>query len=53
MGLNKDVLLISEQGLVVDLPTDLKNWECLTYPEGAYETLKNSIVKFFKDRYHF
>ena len=52
MGLNKDVLLISEQGLVVDLPTDLKNWECLTYPKGGYSALKDNIIRFFKDNYH-
>lgn len=31
MGLDKDVLLVSEEDLVLQLPTDLRNWECLTY----------------------
>ena len=52
MGLDKDVLLISEEGLVVDLPTDLKNWECLTYPKGDYATLKSKICDFYKQTYH-
>lgn len=28
---HKDVLLISERDLVLQLPADLRNWECLTY----------------------
>lgn len=53
MGLNKDVLLISQEDLVLHLPTDLKNWECLTYSEGNYEQLKNKVIKFFVDQYHY
>lgn len=52
MGLEKDVLLISEEGLVVDLPTDLKNWECLTYPKGNYEVLRDKIINYYKQHYH-
>lgn len=48
MGLNKDVLLISEKDLVLHLPSDLKNWECLTYSEGNYDELKNKVIKFFR-----
>ena len=29
MGLDKDVLLVSESSLVLNLPSDLRNWECL------------------------
>lgn len=53
MGLKKDVLLISEESLIVNLPTDLKNWECLTYPNGNYKELKNKIIKFFCDRFNY
>lgn len=53
MGLNKDVLLISQEDLVLHLPTDLKNWECLTYSKGNYEQLKNKVIKFFVDRYYY
>lgn len=53
LGLNKDVLLISEKDLVLQLPVDLKNWECLTYSEGNYNELKNKIIKFFIDNYHY
>lgn len=53
LGLNKDVLLISEKDLILQLPTDLKNWECLTYTEGNYPELKNKIIKFFTDNYHY
>ena len=53
MGLDKDVLLISEKGLVLQLPTDLKNWECLTYSKGDYEELKKNIIEYFKDNYHY
>lgn len=53
MGLNKDVLLISEKNFVLHLPSDLKNWECLTYSEGNYDELKNNVIKFFTDNYHY
>lgn len=53
MGLGKEVLLISEQGKISNLPTDLNNFECLTYKEGAYEELMHNIIKFFKDNYHY
>lgn len=53
MGMEKEVLLISEENLVVDLPTDLRNWACLTYPKGGYETLKNRIVEYFKTKYRY
>lgn len=53
MGLDKDVLLISEEDLVIQLPTDLKNWECLTYSKGNYEQLKQRIIQYYKDNYHY
>lgn len=53
MGLDKDVLLISEEDLVIQLPTDLKNWECLTYSKGNYEQLKQRIINYYKDNYHY
>ncbi len=53
MGLGKDVLLISCDDLIINLPTDLKNWKCLTYPRGNYETLKDNVKKFFKDNYYY
>lgn len=53
MGLDKDVLLISEKDLVPQLPSDLKNWECLTYSKGDYEELKDKIVKYYKENFHY
>ena len=53
MGMDKDVLLISEESLVLQLPSDLRNWECLTYPKGNYEALKKSVVKFYRDNYYY
>lgn len=52
MGLDKNVLLISEKELVLKLPSDLKNWECLTYTKGNYEELKRKIMKYFHDNFH-
>jgi len=52
MGLNKDVLLISESTLVMSLPSDLKNWECLTYDRGNYKQLRQKVAAFFRDNYH-
>ena len=51
MGLDKDVLLISEQDL--NLPTDLKNWECLTYTKGDYEELRMKVVRYYKENYYY
>lgn len=53
MGADKDVLLVSEEGLVLHLPSDLRNWECLTYRKGDYEGLKEKVSKFFIDNYGF
>ena len=53
MGLDKDILLISEKDRIANLPTDLNNFECLTYPKGNYNALKNEVEKFFKDNYHY
>ncbi len=52
MGLDKDVLLISESSLVVTLPSDLRNWECLTYEKGNYEQLRRRVAVFFESNYH-
>jgi hypothetical protein len=51
MGLAKDVLLISESSLVMNLPSDLRNWECLTYDNGNYEQLRERVSQFFHDNY--
>jgi len=52
MGLDKDVLLISESTLVVTLPADLRNWECLTYEKGNYENLRLRVSAFYRENYH-
>lgn len=51
MGCDKEVLLISERELVLKLPSDLRNWECLTYTKGNYKELKEKVIKFFEDNY--
>ena len=53
LGIGKEILLISEIGKIENLPTDLNNFECLTYEKGNYEELKQKIIKFFKDNYHY
>lgn len=53
MGQQKDVLLISEKELVLQLPADLRNWECLTYTKGDYDELNEKIVKYFVENYHY
>ena len=53
MGLKKDILLISENNQIQILPTDLRNWTCLTYPKGDYKTLKTNIIKYFKQNYYY
>jgi hypothetical protein len=51
MGADKDVLLISERELSLNLPSDLRNWNCLTYTKGDYEELKEKVCKFYLDNY--
>jgi hypothetical protein len=51
MGMKKDVLLISEDALVLKLPSDLRNWECLTYPKGNYEVLAERVASFLATTY--
>ncbi len=53
MGLGKDVLLISNQDYILHLPSDLKNWECLTYKSGDYEELKTRIERYYMSNYHY
>ena len=52
MGLDKDVLLISESTLLMNLPSDLRNWECLTYDRGNYKQLQKKVEDFFETNYH-
>jgi predicted nucleotide-binding protein len=52
MGLDKDVLLIFESSLMVTLPSDLRNWECLTYEKGNYEQPRERVSAFFETQYH-
>ncbi len=51
MGLEKDVLLISEASLAINLPSDLRSWECLTYEHGNYSQLAERVRKFLEDNY--
>ena len=51
MGLEKDVLLVSDRSKIIHLPSDLKNWECLTYASGNYEHLKNNVQGFIRTTY--
>lgn len=53
MGQNKDVILIAESSLIVNLPSDLKNWECITYSKGDYVSLKNNLIEFLKQNYSY
>ena len=52
MGHKKNVLLVSEQSLVKQLPSDLSNWECLTYRKGNYGELRRKLAKYYRDNYH-
>lgn len=53
MGLDKDVLLVSEKDLVLQLPSDLRNWECLTYTKGNYDELMHKIEQYYRGKYHY
>lgn len=51
MGMKKDVVLVSEDSLVLSLPSDLRNWECLTYPKGSYDDLATRLTRFLEANY--
>lgn len=51
MGMRKDVLLVSESSLVLKLPSDLRNWECLTDSTGNYQELAERVAHFFANTY--
>lgn len=51
MGLEKDVLLVSEESLAINLPSDLRSWECLTYQKGNFAQLADRVKKFLVDHY--
>jgi hypothetical protein len=51
MGMKKDVLLVSDDSLVLSLPSDLRNWECLVYKRGDYEQLARRVSEFLKSAY--
>lgn len=42
---------MSEDTLVINLPSDLKNWECLTYEKGNYEQLEKRVQEFLVNTY--
>jgi len=52
MGAAKDTLLIASSDLVMNLPSDLRNWECLTYPKGNFDALREGVATFFVKNYH-
>ncbi len=51
MGMKKDVLLVSDDALVLSLPSDLRNWECLVYKKGNYEQLADRVSAFLEATY--
>jgi hypothetical protein len=51
MGQNKDVILVSESTLVLSLPSDLRNWECITYDKGNFLMLKTKILDYLRQNY--
>lgn len=51
MGLEKDVLLVSEASLAINLPSDLRSWECLTYDRGNYQQLADRVKAFLVTQY--
>jgi hypothetical protein len=52
MGIGKDVLLVSSNELAINIPSDLKSWECLTYEKGNYTQLSDKISRYLADHYH-
>ena len=48
MGLKKQFLLVSDDKLSDRLPTNISDWECLTYKRGDYEGLKHKVTNFLK-----
>lgn len=46
MGMKMEVLLVSENSLVLSLPSDLRNWECLTFDKGNFNQLADRLALF-------
>ena len=53
MSLDKDVLLISKESFISELPTDLRDLKCLTYKKWYYKDLQIKIIKYFSDNYYY
>ena len=53
MGLNKTILLVCEESVVLNLPADIRGIICLTYKKGDYDGLKDTIKQYFKNNYHY
>lgn len=51
MALDKDIILVCDEELVQQLPTDINNFVCVTYPRGDYESLRNALTNVFRDNY--
>ena len=51
MGIKKDILLISEESQVGNLPIDMRNMQCLTYKKGDYGELCKKVKSFFMKNY--
>lgn len=51
MGLDKEVLIISEHNLIIDIPYELKKWRHITYYKGEYAELKEKILKYICKKY--
>lgn len=51
MGIKKNILLISEESQVGNLPIDMRDMQCLTYTKGDYKELCEKVQRFFMQNY--
>ena len=47
-ALGKLVFLVCEEGMIKNLPTDLKGWEVVGYKSGDYEGLRDTFLEYLK-----
>ncbi len=50
-GRNKDTLLVCSESMALKIPSDLRNWECVTYPTGSYKVLRARVHAFCEQNF--
>jgi len=52
-GMGKDVIIICSNNYIRKLPSDTVGLLHITYPEGDYMVLRNSIINYYTHKFHY